>query len=392
MTSKPVAQLLADLGVARSHSRPKVSNDNPYSEAQFKTLKYCPAFPDRFGSIADARAFCDRVLQLLQPRTPPLRHRPAHPRLGPLRHRRRDPGATAPTSSPPHTPATPHRFRRPPQPPSCPPRPGSTDPRWNQSDTEQLTRSCLIDLDRFRPGARPTQDRGTRIAHHNTALPAPRPPVDRCRRNGAERPPVGPSVPKWSPDPCIVGRRGMTMAHMGRPLTWAFALSAAGCAGREGGIRTHDPLTPKQPGVLVHQDIEADHHKRCPAVRLRAVLSAAIVTHLVTQHPDKPQGDDGPLWWPCPWMMIYLARIDDRQLPYYGAAVGRRARRSNRPATYRWTSATAPCLRPQQARACPGHGRTVRPGGRPWCLGSPGRTSCPRARPARQAGTASGRR
>ena len=58
MTSKPVAQLLVDLGVARSHSRPHVSNDNPYSEAQFKTLKYCPAFPDRFGSIADARAFC----------------------------------------------------------------------------------------------------------------------------------------------------------------------------------------------------------------------------------------------------------------------------------------------------------------------------------------------
>jgi putative transposase len=58
MTSKPVAQLLVDLGVARSHSRPHVSNDNPYSEAQFKTLKYCPAFPGRFGSIEHARAFC----------------------------------------------------------------------------------------------------------------------------------------------------------------------------------------------------------------------------------------------------------------------------------------------------------------------------------------------
>ncbi len=58
MTSKPVAQLLIDLGVARSHSRPHVSNDNPYSEAQFKTLKYCPAFPTRFGSIQDARTFC----------------------------------------------------------------------------------------------------------------------------------------------------------------------------------------------------------------------------------------------------------------------------------------------------------------------------------------------
>ncbi len=58
MASKPVVQLLVDLGVARSHSRPHVSNDNPYSEANFKTLKYCPAFPGRFGSIEDARAFC----------------------------------------------------------------------------------------------------------------------------------------------------------------------------------------------------------------------------------------------------------------------------------------------------------------------------------------------
>jgi putative transposase len=58
MTSKPVALLLADLGVTKTHSRPHVSNDNPFSEAQFKTLKYCPAFPDRFGSLEDARAFC----------------------------------------------------------------------------------------------------------------------------------------------------------------------------------------------------------------------------------------------------------------------------------------------------------------------------------------------
>jgi transposase InsO family protein len=59
MTSKTVAALLADLQVTRSHSRPKVSNDNPYSEAWFKTLKYAPVFPERFGSLADARAFMD---------------------------------------------------------------------------------------------------------------------------------------------------------------------------------------------------------------------------------------------------------------------------------------------------------------------------------------------
>lgn len=58
MASKPVALLLADLGVTKSHSRPRVSNDNPYSESQFKTLKYCPDFPGRFGSIEHARQFC----------------------------------------------------------------------------------------------------------------------------------------------------------------------------------------------------------------------------------------------------------------------------------------------------------------------------------------------
>jgi len=55
MASRTVAQLLSDLGVTKSHSRPRVSNDNPYSEAQFKTLKYRPDFPDRFGSIEEAR-------------------------------------------------------------------------------------------------------------------------------------------------------------------------------------------------------------------------------------------------------------------------------------------------------------------------------------------------
>jgi len=57
MTSKSVAFLLADLGVTKTHSRPHVSNDNPYSEAQFKTLKYRPDFPSRFGCQADARAW-----------------------------------------------------------------------------------------------------------------------------------------------------------------------------------------------------------------------------------------------------------------------------------------------------------------------------------------------
>ncbi len=63
MRSKPVAALLVDLEVAKTHSRPHVSDDNPYSEAQFKTLKYRPEFPERFGSIEDARAHCQHFFR-----------------------------------------------------------------------------------------------------------------------------------------------------------------------------------------------------------------------------------------------------------------------------------------------------------------------------------------
>jgi putative transposase len=63
MTAKPVAFLLATLGVTKSHSRPHVSNDNPYSESQFRTMKYRPEFPDRFGSFQDTHAFCGRFFR-----------------------------------------------------------------------------------------------------------------------------------------------------------------------------------------------------------------------------------------------------------------------------------------------------------------------------------------
>ena len=58
MRSKPVALLLSDLGVTKTHSRPYTSDDNPFSEAQFKTLKYRPEFPERFGCIENSRSFC----------------------------------------------------------------------------------------------------------------------------------------------------------------------------------------------------------------------------------------------------------------------------------------------------------------------------------------------
>jgi putative transposase len=62
MIAKPVAHLLADLGVTKSHSRPHVSNDNPYSESHFRTLKYRPDFPKTFGSFEDAHAHCARFI------------------------------------------------------------------------------------------------------------------------------------------------------------------------------------------------------------------------------------------------------------------------------------------------------------------------------------------
>ena len=88
MTSKPVAFLLADLGVTKSHSRPHVSNDNPFSEAQFKTLKYRPDFPDRFASIEEARAFCQDFFRWYNAEHRHSGTGPAHPSRRPPRHRR----------------------------------------------------------------------------------------------------------------------------------------------------------------------------------------------------------------------------------------------------------------------------------------------------------------
>ena len=88
MTSKPVSALLVDLGVTRTHSRPRVSNDNPFSEAQFKTLKYLHDFPASFGRARGPR-IPGRILHRVQPRSSAFRHRMAHSGFRALRHRRR---------------------------------------------------------------------------------------------------------------------------------------------------------------------------------------------------------------------------------------------------------------------------------------------------------------
>ena len=132
MTSKPVAQLLVDLGVARSHSRPHVSNDNPYSEANFKTLKYFPEFPERFGSIQDARASARRS-------SPTTTTSIATGRWA-FTRRPRSTSAPPPRSaqhgqlcSTPPTPPNPTASRSRPSHPGCPPRPGSTSRRRRRS-------------------------------------------------------------------------------------------------------------------------------------------------------------------------------------------------------------------------------------------------------------------
>jgi putative transposase len=129
MTSKPVAFLLADLGVTQSHSRPHVSNDNPYSEAQFKTLKYRPDFPARFGSIEAARVHCRAFFPWyndehrhtgLGLHTPPTSTADAQPSCRPSEH----------PSSPLRSPLTPSgSSARPPSRPNSQSARGSTRPR-----------------------------------------------------------------------------------------------------------------------------------------------------------------------------------------------------------------------------------------------------------------------
>ncbi len=111
MKSKAVALLLSDLGVTQSHSRPYVSDDNPFSEAQFKTLKYRPDFPERFGSIQDAKAFCRDFFHWYNNVHYHFRSELANPSDGPLRSDRSGSGTT-PACSGSRSSATSRTFRQ----------------------------------------------------------------------------------------------------------------------------------------------------------------------------------------------------------------------------------------------------------------------------------------
>jgi putative transposase len=132
MTSKPVAFLLSDLGITRTHSRPYTSTDNPYSEAQFKTLKYRPGFPARFDSIEHARAFCREFFGWYN-------HQHRHSGIGLMTpatvhhgHAEQTHAARSHVLNAAYA-ATPERFvRRPPRPPALP-----TAAWINKPDSEQ---------------------------------------------------------------------------------------------------------------------------------------------------------------------------------------------------------------------------------------------------------------
>jgi putative transposase len=149
-----VAYLLADLGVTKTHARPHVSNDNPFSEAQFKTLKYRPAFPGRFGAIQDARAHCHvfflwyntehhhSALGLLTPAD--VHHGRAEQRVA----ARAAVLATDYAAHPERFPAgRPHTAARPLQVWINPPKPRATEEALLHLNS---TTDCVIPVDRFR--------------------------------------------------------------------------------------------------------------------------------------------------------------------------------------------------------------------------------------------------
>ena len=160
MTSKPVALLLADLGITRTHSRPHVSNDNPFSEAQFKTLKYRPTFPERFGSLQAARAFCQPFFRWYNAEhrhtgigllTPAMVH---YGQAEAVRAQRADVLAAAYAAhpgrfvrKPPTPPAVPDRVWINPPAPNVGPEPRIPDAMASQLQDQRLSGSTIDDLE-----------------------------------------------------------------------------------------------------------------------------------------------------------------------------------------------------------------------------------------------------
>nr|WP_225448696.1 IS3 family transposase [Streptacidiphilus sp. P02-A3a] len=138
MTSKKVSQLLIDLGVTRSHSRPKVSNDNPYSEAQFKTTKYMPDYPERFHSLTHARDWFDAFISYYnhEHRHSGIGlHTPASVHFGTAQEIRDQRALTLTDAYARH----PERFGRRPQPPKIPQTAWINDPAKRSEPTPQTS-------------------------------------------------------------------------------------------------------------------------------------------------------------------------------------------------------------------------------------------------------------
>ncbi len=174
MTSKPVAFLLADLGVTQSHSRPHVSDDNPFSESQFKTLKYRPDFPDRFDSIEAARLHCQTFFGWYNDEHHHTGLAPSYPRRRPLRHRRHHPREAGRRAR--------RRLRRPPR--TVRAKAARATEAAQRFVDQQARRHrggysvntaqrCLIQVDRFRIGATDNKliHAHTKADHHNPSIP-----------------------------------------------------------------------------------------------------------------------------------------------------------------------------------------------------------------------------
>ena len=136
MTSKPLASLLVDLDVIRSHNRPRTSNDNPYSESQFKTMKYTPDYPERFASIGAARAWMNRFIHWYnhQHRHSGIGlHTPASVHDGTADHIRDKRQLVLDAAYAKH----PERFTRRPRPPRLPEKVTINDPAARSAETSQ---------------------------------------------------------------------------------------------------------------------------------------------------------------------------------------------------------------------------------------------------------------